>query len=87
METLTGERVKQKGQFASCFSFQQKSWNRTDFHVFYGLTRFYTSLTDFTGFRVLNLILHVLCLMTRKIGDFTSQNSFLTTMIKTIQQF
>jgi len=25
METLTGERVKQKGQFASCFSFQQKS--------------------------------------------------------------
>jgi hypothetical protein len=25
METLTGKRVKQKGQFASCFSFQQKS--------------------------------------------------------------
>jgi len=38
-------------------------------------------LTDFTGFRVLNPILHVLCLLTRKINDFTSQNSFLTTML------
>jgi len=42
-------------------------------------------LTDFTGFRVLNPILHVLCFLTRKIVDFTSENSFLTTMMPTIR--
>ena len=43
--------------------------------------RVWPGLTDFTDFRVLNPILHVLCFLTRKIVDFTSQNSFLTTMI------
>jgi len=37
-------------------------------------------LIDFTGFQVLNMILYFLCILTCKISNFTSQNSFLTTM-------
>ena len=45
--------------------------------------RVWPGLIDFTGFQVLNPILHVLCILTRKIGDYTSQNLFLTTMLHT----
>jgi hypothetical protein len=63
------------------------TWNReigpvfTFFMGWPDFMRVWPGLTDFTGFRVLNPILHVLCILTRKIADFTSQNSFLTTML------
>jgi len=45
-------------------------WKRYVFNVFSELTCFYASLTDFTDFRVLTSILHVLCVLTHKIGRF-----------------
>jgi hypothetical protein len=50
VETRDVDRGKGKAEKGICFSFQQKSGNRTGFYVFYELIRFYTSLTRFDRF-------------------------------------
>jgi len=44
-----GKRGAESAQ-GTGFTFHVKSWNRTGFYVFYGLTRFYASLTGFDRF-------------------------------------
>jgi len=75
VEARDVDRGKGKAENGNCFSFKQKSWNRTGFHVFYKLTRFYARLTGFDRFYTFCAFWLV------KSYDFTSQNSFLTTLI------
>jgi len=75
VETRDVDRGKGKAEKGNCFSFQQKLWNRTGFHVFYEPTRFYMRLTGFDRFYMFYAFWLV------KSYDFRSQNSFLTTLI------